>query len=69
MKTENKVMVQWFQSLDELLKFYKKTPYNMVPLLYPLEKTHLKEEERQIRGELACAYSVIRICGKTSDCV
>lgn len=69
MKTENKEKIQWFQSLDKLIESCKETPHNMVPLLYPLEKSHVNEEKRQIGGELACAYPVIQICGKITDCV
>ncbi|XP_017312301.1 SH2 domain-containing protein 1A isoform X2 [Ictalurus punctatus] len=51
-ETENKEKIQWFQSLDKLIESYKKTPHNMVPLLYPLEKSPLYEEEREL-GESA----------------
>ncbi|XP_053332963.1 SH2 domain-containing protein 1A-like isoform X1 [Clarias gariepinus] len=54
-ETQNKAKIQWFPSLDILVESYKVTPHNMVPLLYPLEKSHLSEEERQNRG--ACSLS------------
>ncbi|KAK3510833.1 hypothetical protein QTP70_022774 [Hemibagrus guttatus] len=49
LETENEAKVKWFQSLDKLIESYKETPHNMVPLLYPLEKSHLNEEERHVR--------------------
>ncbi|KAF4075094.1 hypothetical protein AMELA_G00230710 [Ameiurus melas] len=51
-ETENKEKTQWFQSLDKLIESYKTTPHNMVPLLYPLEKSPLYEEDTEL-GESA----------------
>ncbi|XP_060755476.1 SH2 domain-containing protein 1A-like isoform X3 [Neoarius graeffei] len=53
LETENKEKIQWFQSLDKLIESCKETPHNMVPLLYPLEKSHVNEEKRQIGAESA----------------
>ncbi|XP_027011912.1 SH2 domain-containing protein 1A-like isoform X1 [Tachysurus fulvidraco] len=65
LETENKEKMKWFQSLDKLIQSCKETPHNMVPLLYPLEKSDLNVEDRPSRGELVCTYPVIRICEST----
>ncbi|XP_022530550.1 SH2 domain-containing protein 1A [Astyanax mexicanus] len=52
-ETINREKPQWFKSLDKLIECYRnRTPQNMVPLLYPLEKTHLIKEERRNTEQL-----------------
>ncbi|XP_072513295.1 SH2 domain-containing protein 1A-like [Salminus brasiliensis] len=53
-ETINREKPQWFQSMDKLIECYRnRTPHNMVPLLCPLEKTHLNKEDRRNTAQLA----------------
>ncbi|KAI4877121.1 hypothetical protein NFI96_026478 [Prochilodus magdalenae] len=53
-ETMNREKPQWFQSVDSLIECYRnRTPHNMVPLLYPLEKAHLGNEDRRHAAGLA----------------
>ncbi|MBN3316098.1 SH21A protein, partial [Atractosteus spatula] len=47
-KTPPTVKPEFFESLDQLIDCYRRvTPDNMVPLLYPLEKTALYDSNQQ----------------------